>query len=408
MIGRLENIMDSLRPSPIGKILSAAALAALAYGLVCAQESGGGSTAGFKRPDNPPVHRRPSSSEAAGGRLDENAGPRTEKPDSGTKVGTPPGSTAGSSRSSRRPVFGSLGNIRSGGGAKASGSATQPTSGVEPPPPVSAKSSGAEPPDFQSVEAALEHGNSARDSKPPDFAEAERAYKLAANLAPEDERPFIGLGNIYYDQKRDEEAITAYRKALELQPKNRSVFEAIGDIYFRMGKYNESINATTELGLHTPRPGPFWTLTWASLASGKAKEAGHYANGFISRWKPFMEGDTPYYVVFGGYLGFREAGLKSHAEELLRAPGPSADCSDGKWHCRLLKYLRQEVPAQQLLSEATTNDRLTEARTYIGIDLVLSGQRTEALPHFLWVVENGNRDFVEYHLAKAWAEKLEP
>ncbi|MGH9968761.1 MAG: tetratricopeptide repeat protein [Pyrinomonadaceae bacterium] len=423
-----ENSKFAIRNSKFALLLGQVFLVTLlTSGVVCAQETtGGGSTADFRRPENPPVHRKPIPSEAAGGRLEGLAGPKSSAPLSkppgvSNTAGIDPGAarparsqprttsapnTAAGARPSATPKpanVGSLGGIRSGTGA--SQPTSRPTTAPSPSaPPIAANSP--EPLESEGLEEAIEKGNYARDRKPPNYAEAERLYKLAAKLASDDERGFIGLGNIYYDQNRDEEGIAAYRKAVELQPKNRSVWDAMGDLYFRLGRYEESIEATTQLGLHTAKPGPFWTLVWASLCIGKGEDAGNFANGFVDRWKPFMEGDTPYYIVFGGYLGFREAGLKEKADELLRQPGASSECPDQNWHCRLLKYLRHEVTAQQLLAEANTNDKMTEARTYIGIDLALSGRRAEALPHLRWVVEGGNRQFVEYPLAKAWVTKL--
>jgi predicted Zn-dependent protease len=66
------------------------------------------------------------------------------------------------------------------------------------------------------TEDALFLGNAARDATPPRYDEAERAYKLAIKLSPKDPRPYIGLGNIYYDQKMYEKASTAYKQALSL------------------------------------------------------------------------------------------------------------------------------------------------------------------------------------------------
>lgn len=66
------------------------------------------------------------------------------------------------------------------------------------------------------LEDALWLGNEARDSDPPRYKEAERAYRLAAKLAPKDLRPHIGLGNILWDQKRLDEAAAAYRNAVQL------------------------------------------------------------------------------------------------------------------------------------------------------------------------------------------------
>jgi tetratricopeptide (TPR) repeat protein len=66
------------------------------------------------------------------------------------------------------------------------------------------------------VEDAIALGNVARDREPSDFQSAERAYRLASKLDPRDARAYFGLGNIYYDQKRFAEAADAYRKALQL------------------------------------------------------------------------------------------------------------------------------------------------------------------------------------------------
>lgn len=66
------------------------------------------------------------------------------------------------------------------------------------------------------VEDALALGNSARDDKPPRYDDAERAYKLAIKLNPDDFRPYIGLGNIYLDQKKFEGSAKAYKEAVRL------------------------------------------------------------------------------------------------------------------------------------------------------------------------------------------------
>src|SRR6185369_12958284 len=66
------------------------------------------------------------------------------------------------------------------------------------------------------LEDALALGNALRDRKPPDFQSAEKAYRLGIKLDPEDPRPYAGLGNILYDQKRYSEASDAYREALRL------------------------------------------------------------------------------------------------------------------------------------------------------------------------------------------------
>jgi lipoprotein NlpI len=259
----------------------------------------------------------------------------------------------------------------------------------------------------EDVEAAIEAGNNARDEKPVNYEEAERAYKVATQLAPGDPRAFEGLGNIYLDQGRNEDAVTAYRKAAELKTKNPQVYESLGDAYYRLGKYSEAIEASTQSLRLDPKPaGPYWTLTWVNLTTGDGAAAGNFANAFTYRWRPLFQGWPPYYVAFAGYLGFLEAGRNEDAKTLLSSAGPSADCKDSEWHCRILKYFRNEITSEQLIAEAKDNDKMTEARAYVGLSLALSGKRDEALTHLRWVVENGNPKFTEYPVAERWLKKL--
>jgi tetratricopeptide (TPR) repeat protein len=61
------------------------------------------------------------------------------------------------------------------------------------------------------VEDALALGNSARDAEPPRYQDAEKAYRLAAKLDDDDPRPYLGLANLWYDQKNYQAAAKMYR-----------------------------------------------------------------------------------------------------------------------------------------------------------------------------------------------------
>ena len=62
------------------------------------------------------------------------------------------------------------------------------------------------------VEELLDKGNQFRDSRR--FAEAEESYQSVLKLKPRDARAAYGLGNIYSDQQRWENAELAYRNAV--------------------------------------------------------------------------------------------------------------------------------------------------------------------------------------------------
>jgi superkiller protein 3 len=76
------------------------------------------------------------------------------------------------------------------------------------------KSAGSEYDEF--FEQAIAEGNAARDAR--DYMKAEGAYLRAQSLKTKDSRAIYGLGNLYSDQQRWEEAERAYRTAIELEP----------------------------------------------------------------------------------------------------------------------------------------------------------------------------------------------
>jgi tetratricopeptide (TPR) repeat protein len=71
----------------------------------------------------------------------------------------------------------------------------------------------------------LSDGNEARDARK--FSSAESAYRAAAALRPHDARAFYGLGNVFVDQQRWDEAEDAYRKAFEYAATNPDVLTAL-------------------------------------------------------------------------------------------------------------------------------------------------------------------------------------
>ncbi len=71
--------------------------------------------------------------------------------------------------------------------------------------------------DFNEIyENSIEEGNTARDSR--EYMKAESAYLRAQSLQNKDSRAVYGLGNLYSDQQRWEEAERAYRTAMAIEP----------------------------------------------------------------------------------------------------------------------------------------------------------------------------------------------
>ncbi len=74
-------------------------------------------------------------------------------------------------------------------------------------------------------EQAIFEGNTSRNLR--NYLKAEEAYSRATSLNPQDSRAIYGLGNIYSDQQRWEEAEKAYRQAIKIDPDNPAAHIAI-------------------------------------------------------------------------------------------------------------------------------------------------------------------------------------
>jgi len=75
------------------------------------------------------------------------------------------------------------------------------------------------------VEDLLEKGNEARDAR--NFAQAEDSYKEVLKLKPRDARAAYGLGNVYSDQQRWDDAEAAYRNSVAWAPTNADAYVAL-------------------------------------------------------------------------------------------------------------------------------------------------------------------------------------
>ncbi len=133
------------------------------------------------------------------------------------------------------------------------------------------------------VEAALELGNAARDGSPPNHLAAERAYKLAIEIDPQDSRAYMGLGNTYFDQKRYAEAETVFRRAIELDEEDADAHVALAYVNNAMERYAEAERAATR-----------------ALALDRNNYAAHVALGWSHyRRKNYQEAEAAYRRAIG-------------------------------------------------------------------------------------------------------------
>jgi tetratricopeptide (TPR) repeat protein len=234
--------------------------------------------------------------------------------------------------------------------------------------------------------------------------EALAAYLEARRLDPTEPAIQHNLGSVLMQLGRTAEAIAPLEEALRLEPHYRNARYLLSEAYGRLGRYEEAAQSWGKfLELVPNGPEALTKRSWSYLYTGAhGREAAADAQQYLDvhGWRTQIST----YMAIMAHLGYREAGMEQEAQAILDEAQTKAN--QGAWPFPIVRYLRGEATADEVLLQATDNDKKTEAHAYMGLALRLKGEPTEARQHFAWVREYGNKRFFEYPLAIAELKRL--
>jgi tetratricopeptide (TPR) repeat protein len=268
--------------------------------------------------------------------------------------------------------------------------------------------------------------------------EAAESFKEALRINPSFANAQMGLGNVYLNVGQMEQAVTAYLEALRLNPglvgahhnlgiaymrlgrtdaaleslktavrlnpNDAPALAMIGEVYHRTGRYSDEIQAFEMLSRIAPlQAGTLQTRAYANLYLANPEAAASDAQAAL-KMKGWRDRSSAYLALIQ-YFGWREAKRDEDAGKILDEAMSQLD--PHSWPYPVMRYLRREITAVDLLNTSMNNDEMTEIRAYLGMDLLLTGKSQEALDNFKWVKEYGNRNFVEYPLAVSEMARLQ-
>ncbi len=235
------------------------------------------------------------------------------------------------------------------------------------------------------------------------FAEARKLLQSAIAI---DSRNYLAhsyYADVLSEDKQYEEAIKSYKQSIALKPDAWKTHAELGDVYLRLGRDTEAIHSFKQALRLAPRnPSLYRNFSYDSLRMGRGTLAAAYAAAYL-KLLGWRDEHSPY-LALAAYFGKKQAHATDAAKILDEAAG-KLDTS--AWPYPVIRYLQQAIKADELLKQATDNDKLTEAHAYIGMEQSLSGKRDDALMHLRWVKENGNKGFIEYPLALAELSRIE-
>jgi len=229
------------------------------------------------------------------------------------------------------------------------------------------------------------------------------AFDKAIRLNPQSAEAYHGRGMAHNETGQNERALKDYDAALALDPQYAEAYFNRANAYSDTGKYERALKDYDEaLRLSPSHSGALFNRGLVYMILGRsevAADARAYVK--ITGWKD----ERAQYMAIFGTFGDRRAQRESEARAFLDEA--AANCDTSVWPYPVIRYLRRDLSADDLLAAATDLDKKTEARTYLGLDLALAGQREGAVPHLQWVKENGRKNFSEYTFAVTELNRLE-
>lgn len=222
-------------------------------------------------------------------------------------------------------------------------------------------------------------------------------FDKALRLNPRYAEAYNARGVTFNELAQYERALKDYDAALSLNPKYAEAYFNRGNAYNDLGQPERAIKDYDEaLRLDQNYLGAYYNraLAHMSLRHGEAAaDARAYLK--LKGWKD--ENARDQYMVLFAHFSDRWAKRDADAQQILDEA--ASKCDPTKWPYPIIRYLRREMTVEDLLAAATDIDKKTEARTYLGLDLILLGNRADGFTHLEWVRETGRKAFAEYGFA---------
>jgi tetratricopeptide (TPR) repeat protein len=256
--------------------------------------------------------------------------------------------------------------------------------------------------DFDELfEKAIEQGNAARDER--QYIKAEAAYLRAQSLKIKDSRAIFGLGNLYSDQQRWEEAERAYRTAIEVEPTSPDAYVALSFVLTQPiigANLAERYTEAEKLARRAIELEPKNAFAYDQL--GVALElGGKISTETQNSYRKAIELDPTFALAYA-HLGrlLRKIGLESGSSTAYKkAIEYSTDVPTMIMVADVMQSQQKYAESEQLLRDALKEDERNPTALYLlGRALTTRGNYEEAEKVLKKSAEVSPNSFVSYTL----------
>jgi tetratricopeptide (TPR) repeat protein len=228
-------------------------------------------------------------------------------------------------------------------------------------------------------------------------------YNEAIRINPNAAYVVNNRGSVWAAKKEYDKAIADYNEAIRLDPKFAGAYAGRGNAWAAKQEYGKAIPDYNKAIRLDPKYVYAYTGRGNAWAAKKEYDKAIADYNEVLRLEGWRGRGSLYAVILGHFAALR-GGRNDQAKSFL--DDAAARCDKSAWPYPVVEYLRGETEQAKLLAAATDNDKMTEARCYLALDLIQKKQTDAALAHFRWVKEHGNPSFVEFRIALAELNRL--
>jgi len=249
-----------------------------------------------------------------------------------------------------------------------------------------------------------EHGEGTKKDLAKAAALHEKAREQLKVVKASSATDYFARAGAWQDANEFELALKDYSEAIRLKPDSRAAYLARGVDFQAIG---DNVSACRDMDatikLDPACASAYLIRAFSELGLAKYAFALKDVNSVIALSPAPDSGRT--YAELIGALASRALHDESGAERML--DDAIANTDENVWPNPILRFLRHRINEVEFAKYARGFSRSTEVHFYTGMEQLIAGRNADALPHFKWIKENGDRAFYEYPAALGQLERLQ-
>ncbi len=235
------------------------------------------------------------------------------------------------------------------------------------------------------------------------FPEALKTADKIIEVSPKDPVGYLMRSSIYDRLDNTAKSLEDSNEGVRLAPDNANAYSSRGYSYINLGLAEDAVKDFSKaIKLDSNLIGAMNGRMFAYFMQADYISCDRQCIEILAK-VGMQDRCAPYAVIMSAIC---KRQLKQEPQRIALITQALQTLNSKAWPYPIVLYMSGQTTADAVFQQAFDNDKMTEAKTYIGFDLLANDKATEASPMIIWVKEHGNKTFNEYDLVSALLSKV--